>query len=420
MKHSVSVSSITDKLIWICLTMFFFFTMCASSITENSGMGKYLLMFPIIIMLVAKILSSGRKIALGFCGYEVYILVFAIFIYSTALWAENPGYAISKGTDTIEILIAMYLIRICIPETNRITNLLKTLIWGNFGVVYYAIFRYGWSYVIDAISSANRLDNTFVNANTLGMSAAFAILISICLLICGKFNLGVIFSIPAFIVLAASGSRKAVLVLCAGFIAVVILKSFDRNNIIHSLLRTLIILIILFAVIYGVSQLPMFEGMSERIQGLINGFTGGGEVDSSTKVRLRLIELGVDLFKRNPLLGIGIDNAKIYAELVVGHFYYLHNNYVELLAGGGIVGTIIYYSIYVTLFIKLWKNRDFKSGEFNAVFVIFILRLILDYGMVSYETKSTYFYLLIFYLAAKKMRLTKNKTNKETVGILTS
>ena len=116
-----------------------------------------------------------------------------------------------------------------------------------------------------------------------------------------------------------------------------------------------------------------------------------------------MVQIGMNLFKQHPFLGVGMDNAKIYTEPAFGVAnYYLHNNYVELLADGGMVGLAVYYSIYAVILVKLWKNRDFTTGEFNIVFLILILRLILDYGMVSYESKNTYFYLLIFYLEYKK------------------
>lgn len=410
------LNSISDNLIWVCITVYFALIPLAVVITEDSGMGKYWLLMPLVVMLIVKISASGGKLSLNFTAYDTYILLFAVFSYLTALWAENANYAIAKATNTIEVLIAMYIIRLCIPEKNNIVNLLKTIMWGNFGLVYYAIFRYGWAYVMLAISSDIRMVSTIINANTVGMGAAFAILISVYLLLYEGFNIGLFFSIPAIIVLAASGSRKALLILVLGVIGLFILKNIDKKNVLLSFFRVLITLIVLIFLFYQVSKLAMFEGVNERVQGLVNGFLGTGIVDHSTSVRMRMIGIGMDLFKKNPLFGIGIDNAKIYTESVFGiSNYYLHNNYVELLADGGIVGILIYYSIYIILLVRLWKNRNFNSGEFNVVFVIFLLRLILDYGMVSYESKSTYFYLLVFFLEAEKLR--KARVDKEEVRL---
>lgn len=398
------VENITDRLIWIAITLYFVLVPLAVVITEDSGMGKYLLLAPLLVMMAAKIISTGGKINVGICGYDLYLLAFTLFIYASSLWADNSSFVIIKANNMVEVFIAMYIIRICLPENNRIVNLLKCLMWGSFGIVAYAIFRYGWAYITYAISSDTRIVSTIINANTLGMGAAFAMVISVFLLLYNGFNLGLIASIPTFFVLAASGSRKALFIFVFGIAFLFITKNLGNKDFFKSAFYVVISLVVIIIAVYQLSKLPMFEGVNERIVGLFNGILGKGDVDHSTSVRLKMIEIGMNLFAKKPFLGVGIDNAKIYTESAFGVAnYYLHNNYVELLADGGIVGTFIYYSIYIFLLRGLWKNRNFTFGEFNVVFLILILRLILDYGMVSYESKNTYFYLLIFYLEYKKL-----------------
>ena len=407
------VENIADRLIWIAIAAYFALVPLAVVITEDSGMGKYLLLAPLLVMMAAKIISTGGKITVGICGYDIYLLAFALFIYASTLWAYNSSFAIIKANNMVEVLIAMYVIRVCLPENNRIVNLLKCLMWGDFGIVAYAIFRYGWVYITYAISSDTRMVSTIINANTLGMGAAFAMLISVFLLLYNGFNLGLIASIPTFFVLAASGSRKALFIFVFGVAVLFIAKNLGNKDFFKSIFYVLISLVVIIIAVYQLSKLAMFEGVNERIVGLFNGILGKGQVDHSTSVRLKMIEIGMNLFAQRPVLGVGIDNAKIYTEPVFGVAnYYLHNNYVELLADGGIVGTFIYYSIYIFLLRQLWKNRDFTSGEFNVVFLILVLRLILDYGMVSYESKNTYFYLLIFYLEYKKLEANRQSEIK--------
>ena len=177
------VENITDSLIWIAITLYIALVPLAVVITEDSGMGKYLLLAPLFVMMAAKIISTGGKINVGICGYDLYLLAFTLFIYASSLWADNSSFAIIKANNMVEVFIAMYIIRICLPENNRIVNLLKCLMWGSFGIVAYAIFRYGWAYITYAISSDTRIVSTIINANTLGMGAAFAMVISVFLLL---------------------------------------------------------------------------------------------------------------------------------------------------------------------------------------------------------------------------------------------
>lgn len=80
-------------------------------------------------------------------------------------------------------------------------------------------------------------------------------------------------------------------------------------------------------------------------------------MDHSTIVRNNLKTLGIEWFLRYPFGGIGIANPHILANYYYAFDAYLHDNFVELLCGGGIIGFSVYYSMYVYLFIQLWKYR---------------------------------------------------------------
>lgn len=85
--------------------------------------------------------------------------------------------------------------------------------------------------------------------------------------------------------------------------------------------------------------------------------------------------------------------------------YYLHNNYWEMLADGGIIGFIIYYWIYAFILKKMIKFRRLSDGEFVICFTFLILSLILDNAAVSYLSKTTYYKLLFIFIYCE--RLTK-------------
>ena len=90
--------------------------------------------------------------------------------------------------------------------------------------------------------------------------------------------------------------------------------------------------------------------------------------------------------------------------LFYGNAHYLHNNYMEMLACGGIVGFLIHYWIYVYLLRVYIKNFKHHEKEFNICFVLLIFKLIMDIGAVSYYSKTTYFYLLLFIMGVTKIK----------------
>ena len=76
----------------------------------------------------------------------------------------------------------------------------------------------------------------------------------------------------------------------------------------------------------------------------------------------------------------------------------LTNNFIELLADGGIIGFALYYSIYAFLLIRFIMIRDFRNQQFNICATLLVVNLIIEYGAVTYIYKHTYMFLMMFML----------------------
>ena len=134
---------------------------------------------------------------------------------------------------------------------------------------------------------------------------------------------------------------------------------------------------------------------------------GAGKTGGSTWIRQKMISLGIAYWMKNPVLGVGIGCPHILAAKYLGFDAYLHNNYVELLCGGGLVGIYLYYSMYVYCLIQLFKLRKIDSANSSIMIVIIMLTLITDYGMVSYYSKLTNFYLLAAFVTIERIKQEK-------------
>ena len=149
-----------------------------------------------------------------------------------------------------------------------------------------------------------------------------------------------------------------------------------------------------------------FSGVKERMLTMINAALGNGKVDHSTIVRNKMKQLGLEWFFKYPIKGIGIANPHILAAKYLNFDAYLHDNFVELLCGGGIIGFCLYYSMYAYLFFELWRYRKVEPVCVTFFAMWLFLMFAMNYGMVTYYSKSENYYMMInfFYVYQLKKK----------------
>ena len=99
---------------------------------------------------------------------------------------------------------------------------------------------------------------------------------------------------------------------------------------------------ILIIAFIGILQLPIFSEVLERMSSMVDAFTGtGGGFFCVAIVRMALVDIGWDLFHQSPIIGVGINNPAVYTYSIFGReITTFHNNYIELLAGTGVIGVV--------------------------------------------------------------------------------
>ena len=377
----------------------------------NNNRTTLILGITMICLFSVYAIENRGKMLLKFDAYILYMLVFGLYCYISALWAENSGYATNKGELIIELLIAMWLMKTVIAKDSAagFDNLLRLIKWGSYIVLIYTIAAFGWSNFVYIVQNNIRLSNDINNANSIGMCAAFAVVINFYYTLYEGFRISDAMMIPGVVIIAAAGSRKGLVVLVAGCIALLILKNFDNKKLLNSIGKVAFTVIIGIVLMFFVLQLPMFNNLLDRLFDLGLLLAGKGTRDTSGWSRLQYIKLGIDIFKEHPIAGIGIDNARLYTKSLYGVDHYLHNNFVEMLACGGMIGFVIYYSIYAYILTTLIRNRQFRDKEWDICFVLLMINLAMDYGRVSYLEKETYVYLLLYWLEVNRIKDMKRK-----------
>lgn len=356
------------------------------------------------ILLLSSFLGHGR-LALRFTPYIPLNLFFIGFTLTSSLWAIDAMDSLSMARTLIRTFICAYMVYVAYlnsPELNE-TILLKAIMWAGYIVALYSLLFYGLETLIQAgTNSRLRIDNEFANINTIGLSCALSCVIQLNLrCLCPKdcFFPKALLMLPNVIVIAATQSRKALLFLIVGLVGYMFVKvQRSRRGVLAKALKILAGVLVVSLIAYWILQLDAFNGIVKRMESMLNIFGGNGHIDNSTILRYRLKNLGLEWFLKYPLGGVGIGNPHILAAQYCSFDAYLHDNFMELLCGGGTIGLCLYYAIYAYLFGQLWKYRKVDKQRV-AFFMLWLgLMLIMNYGMVTYYSKSQNYYLMVHFV----------------------
>jgi O-antigen ligase len=359
----------------------------------------------ILAIFLTQIWRDKGKCKLFAPALPIMMLVFILYIFFSALWARSSSDTIIVTKTLFEILLMIYILYGCYSDNPHcVDDILGCIKWGSYIISLYSFYYYGIDFLIKASLTGDRLDNAYANVNTIGMLAAIGIVIQIDNCLRTKKIGSSFLCIPSIILIALTQSRKALLVLVIGGILCVVFHNTDTKNILKSAGKLLVLIPLVLVVLHGVMSLPIFSGLMERMDSWIAGATGAGHFDSSSLLRNQMIEIGLHQFLDTPVFGIGMANAHLVSLEHLGLDAYLHNNYVELLVGGGIIGFLLYYSMYAYVLAVLVKYRNNKNSEYVICLVMLIILLMLDFGMVSYYSKIRYIYLLVLFLEVKKLK----------------
>lgn len=414
-----NTTKLSDQLIWI-LTVFLFVCFL---IFDSYTWGKYAFLLASALIYLISILADGGKLSLKFGIYQIYFLCFILYTALTALWAMNVSHVLTRARTLLRILVCASCLYLHYIKKEDIFPVLTAIKWAGIIVSIYTLFYYGVENVLQAtVSSSLRLDNDYTNVNTIGMACALSCVIQIFeWIFFHKVRLlEVAFLLPIVVVIAATQSRKAIVYVIAGVLLLIFLKNIGSKDFLKALFKIFVGIVFAVIVIAVLLQLEMFSGVKERLSGFINSLLGSGEVDNSIAVRDEMVSLGFSVWKQHPLLGIGMDNTYIIAEKYLGRETYLHNNYVEILCGGGLVGFCLYYVMYVYLFVNFMKYRKVNKPLFSICMTWLLLTLIMDWGRVSYYSKTNSFYLMFMFVAVECLKKKHREMKNEAVEVFES
>lgn len=294
---------------------------------SNDINGVFYMLILIVLIYLIHFKSYGFPVRIKLGVFHKYMLGVSLFCLFSSLWARNSNYAIEKGMTVLELLIAFSLLYEAYSKVS-IKRLFLILMWSGFVLSVYTFFFVGLDTLQETIKEATRMENTFANINVIGMCCSTSVLISFYFLQKRRNIIDILMCIPCLIVISASGSRKAFVMLVIGILYIMLFKPYDQSKKkgISKYVALLFSFVVLLIIITEIGKSGFFGGTLERMDGLVASLTGKGEEDSSSMIRSYYRLIGFRQFFETPFLGIGMGNARLLAYEYTGHDCYLHCN----------------------------------------------------------------------------------------------
>ena len=250
------------------------------------------------------------------------------------------------------------------------------------------------------------------NSNVVGTKFAFAAIFSLFFFLQKKqWWTGLLFAVfIVFILLTAS--RSAVTITVIATVALILSNYRQRGR--SPVLA--VVLAVVFVTVLGflIFRIDFFyQLIGARLEDAFSLFSEG-KGDHSSEKRIQLIRYGWQLFGQHPIFGQGVNTfSSSDVKSMLGFQAYSHNTYIELLVGVGLVGTVSYYLLPVTLLVRSFRvlrNKTAGTDLSVLAFSVVIGMLVSDFFTVNYYSKA----MLLMYMFAGATCVKYSEEGEET------
>lgn len=339
-----------------------------------------------------------------FCGFSLlYVLLNKKFrICDTALWmvlflffsfiSMSFSSESSDASWTFNTLIINFVITLLLTQYNLDRDDMHSIgkaYMLSSALMILALIATG---NISDSSSTGRLGEEIVgNANALSTGLMFGAVLAVWILIYHSNDtkdkiISTLCLVANYYGMFLSGGRKYIVVPII-FLYIMLIFKRDKVGRRHFIKHTVIVVAIVLAVMWLIMNVPIFyEILGSRFESLLSFMNGDVQsADASTVVRNKMIDGGMREWTATPIFGHGFDSFKVFNAELTGYKVYSHNNFVEMLYNGGIVGFILYYGFYAIILIKSLKNTKQMLPEARVFGVATVVSLLFyEVGAVTY------------------------------------
>lgn len=369
----------------IALAFFIFTTVVFNEGALPSIISKVIL----FVVTLFGCLRSRRFFCNGF------IVAAALFLFLSILsisWSQVPSESVSR----VKTFLYQFVCYACVSSlVQGDRNSLKVCL---YTLVASSIVSAVWVVAISGVTFVdNRYADGFISSGQLALTSCISMMLCVFWYTKEKQSRYVaLLSIFAFILLLTSSRRDLLtfLTFCLLFFSLI---SDDVRKRMGGFLILAFASILVIVLCLKVDFLYQFVG--KRLESFFSFiFTGEGG-DASTTGRSRLIDFGLNLFRRSPVIGNGIGTFESLFSTTHGSWNTsADNNYVELLSDLGVMGFAAYYIPLILFLFHTAKGLLQKETEVKFAIAGIVAFSALDFATVWFFSKCGMLMILLFYL----------------------
>ncbi len=329
--------------------------------------------------------------------YAVYKALFIVWCALSAFWSVQPSVVSGQVQAIILRTITGITILLYVKDVNSRDKFLKYCVFAGIVLcvrLFVTVPLSAWGADRVGIYLAHNKANSYGYTGityVLGVITVYLIVFENLLDKRIRYSLIVVFSIVSFL----SGSKKLLIILVVTFLIYIIYKSKNVAYVLKNMMLFSALFAVCLCCIFYVQAL--YNVLGQRLLAFMSYFFSdvNASADLSTINRAVYLKLAMEWFKTKPLIGLGIDGFRY----VNPQGCWAENNFVELLADLGIIGTVIYYLPPLYCISPVLKKM--KKNERNMqITIIFVALMIIDYTMVTYGNTSLQFHLAFLFSLA--------------------
>ena len=336
------------------------------------------------IMVLVGIVFVGKKSQVKLSFFVGWAVAFFMFCLLACLWALDMDSSFDVMKTLLLVFVSHVLISSVLQSKEDVNGILMANLIALLVMALYILFTLDLSQLGEDRIGVDT-HGEYWNANDLGLKLCVGLAISLYFAFKYKKNWQRILFLAVAVLFGYlalyTGSRKVLIMIMLTLILLFWLKA--KRHRITAFLIAIACAVGLYILVMNVE--PLYNVLGWRVEEMLNGLLYGGTNEGSFNLRNQMIEKGWGYFLERPIFGHGINNFRVLHGAETNFSTYAHNNFIEILVSGGIVGFVIYYSIYAYLLIKLFKPT-FKERELLSIILFSsnIILLVLQVALVSY------------------------------------